>query len=177
MTGVNGPMARTLAEIILYCKTIIDKQPWYHDPKCVPIPWRTIESKPRLKLAVFHHDGIVTPTPPVARALRETVQKLKDAGHEIVEWDPVEHREANGLLRRMFVADGAKSIRGLLAPTGEPFRPEMGSYESSVEMGVHDMWKLQAVRSDLQKRYLDMWNQIGGVDGLLCRLPFLGLFG
>lgn len=123
---------------------------------------------------MFWNDGIVTPTPPVARALRETVSKLQAAGHEIVEWDPAEHKEANSLLRHLFVADGAKSIRGLLEPTNEPFRPEMRSYEDSVERGVHEMWKIQATRSDLQKRYLDQWHAIEGLDGLLCMcLPLL----
>lgn len=97
--SVNGPLARTLEEVIFYSKTIIDKQPWLQDPKCLPIPWRPVEAKKYLKLAVFWNDGIVTPTPPVARALRETVSKLRTAGHEIVEWDPVEHEEINRLLR------------------------------------------------------------------------------
>ncbi|RMJ26607.1 Acetamidase [Aspergillus sp. HF37] len=166
--SVNGPMAKTLKEIALYSKAIIDQQPWYQDPKCLPIPWRAVEPKKHLKLAVLWHDGIVTPTPPVARALRETVQRLRAAGHEIVEWDPEEHKQILTLLRRLFVADGAKSIRGLLEPTNEPFRPEMPSYEESVELGVHEMWQIQAERSDLQKRYLDRWNAMGGIDALIC---------
>ncbi|OJJ05542.1 hypothetical protein ASPVEDRAFT_174586 [Aspergillus versicolor CBS 583.65] len=166
--SVNGPLARTLEEVIFYSKAIIDQQPWLQDPKCLPIPWRPVVAKKYLKLAVFWNDGIVTPTPPVARALRETVSKLRAAGHEIVEWDPVEHEKINRLLRRLFVADGAKSIRGLLEPTNEPFRPEMRAYQDSVELGVHEMWNIQATRSDLQKRYLDQWNAIEGLDGLIC---------
>ncbi len=166
--SVNGPLARTLEEVIFYSKTIINQQPWLRDPKCLPIPWRPVERKKYLKLAVFWNDGIVTPTPPVARALSETVSKLRAAGHEIVEWDPAENEEANSLLRQLFVADGAKSIRGLLEPTNEPFRPEMQSYEDSVERGVHEMWKIQATRSELQKRYLDRWQAIEGLDGLIC---------
>lgn len=168
--SVNGPLARTLEEVIFYSKTIINQQPWLRDPKCLPIPWRPVERKKYLKLAVFWNDGIVTPTPPVARALSETVSKLRAAGHEIVEWDPAEHEEANSLLRQLFVADGAKSIRGLLERTNEPFRPEMQSYEDSVERGVHEMWKIQATRSELQKRYLDRWQAIEGLDGLICMI-------
>ncbi|KAJ5812227.1 hypothetical protein N7474_008528 [Penicillium riverlandense] len=166
--SVNGPLAKTLEEIVFYSKTIIDQKPWLHDPKCLPIPWRTVESKRRLKLAVMWNDGLVTPTPPVARALKETVEKLKAAGHELVDWEPAGHKDVRDLLRRMFVADGAKSIRKLLEPTGEPFRPEMGSYEKSQEMGVYEMWQLQVERSDLQKSYLDHWNSVGDLDGILC---------
>lgn len=31
------------------------------------------------------------PTPPVQRALAETVKKLKAAGHELIDWDPELH--------------------------------------------------------------------------------------
>lgn len=164
-------MAKTLEEIVLYSKTIIDQQPWLHDPKCLPIPWRAVEPKRKLKLAVMWNDGLVTPTPPVARALRETVEKLKAAGHELVDWKPTNHTEILTMLRRMFVVDGAKSIRKLLEPTGEPFRPEMEAYEKSQEIGVYEMWQLQTERSELQKNYLDQWNAVGGLDGILCRSP------
>lgn len=172
MSSVNGPIARTLEEIILYSKTIIDQQPWFHDPKCLPIPWRPVEPKKRLKLAVWWHDGVVTPTPPVARALRETVERLRTAGHEIVEWDSAEHDRAHALLRQCFNADGAKSISDLLRPTNEPFPARLSVYGKSVELGVHEMWQVQAERNELSKRYLDQWNAIGGLDGLICRMPF-----
>jgi amidase len=46
----------------------------------------------------MYHDGNVLPTPPVTRALNETVKKLKAAGHEIVEWKPDGHKYAGELL-------------------------------------------------------------------------------
>ena len=89
--SVNGPMARTLEDITLFSKSIVDSEPWKVDAKVLPIPWRPVERKKKLKLAVLWNDGLVVPTPPVTRALRETVDKLKNAGHEIIEWDPVLH--------------------------------------------------------------------------------------
>lgn len=96
--SVNGPLARTLADIIFYTKTIIDSEPWLIDPKCVPIPWRVIEPPKKLKIGVIRHDGIVMPTPPVQRALASTAEKLRKAGHEIVEWGPEGHSKALSLL-------------------------------------------------------------------------------
>lgn len=96
--SVNGPLARTLTDIVLYTKTIIDSEPWLIDPKCVPIPWRVIELPKKLKIGVIRHDGIVTPTPPVQRALVTTVEHLRKAGHEIVEWAPEGHSKALSLL-------------------------------------------------------------------------------
>lgn len=39
-----------------------------------------------------------SPTPPVRRALKQAVEKLQEAGHEIVDWEPELHQEAMDLL-------------------------------------------------------------------------------
>ncbi|KAF2868625.1 amidase signature domain-containing protein [Massariosphaeria phaeospora] len=165
--SVNGPMAKTLEDIVLFSKTIVDSQPWLLDAKCLPIPWRVVEHRPKLKIALLWNDGMVIPTPPVVRALKETVAKLKTAGHDIVKWDPVLHPKITDLLGRMFVADGGKSVEALLALTGEPIRPEMISYEQANELGTHAMWQLHSERSELQKQYLDQWMAMDGLDAIL----------
>jgi amidase len=160
-------MGKTLEDITLYTKTIVDAQPWLTDPKMLPIPWRQAEPKQKLKIAVLYNDGICLPTPPVTRALKETVESLKRAGHEVVEWDPKLHSEALELLGRMFVADGGKSVEALLAPTDEPYRPEMTQYKEAKELGVSDMWKLHMERSELQRQYLEQWKSYGDLDAIL----------
>lgn len=99
--SVNGPMAKTLEDITMYSKTIIDAQPWKVDPKTLPIPWRPAEPKPKLKIAVLWNDGICRPTPPVTRALKETSEKLKNAGHDVVEWNPKLHGAILSVLVRI----------------------------------------------------------------------------
>lgn len=96
--SVNGPLARTLDSVKLWASAVINSQPWLKDVKCLPIPWRQIEPKKRLKIAVMWDDGIVRPTPPIRRALRETVEKLRKAGHEIVDWKPTGHEKAIEIL-------------------------------------------------------------------------------
>lgn len=71
----------------------------------------------------------------------------------------------------MFVADGGKSVEALLAPTGEPWRPEMKLYEDAAELGVHDMWKLHLERTELQRQYLEQWISYDGLDAILCKWP------
>lgn len=68
----------------------------------------------------------------------------------------------------MFVADGGKSVAALLEPTGEPWRPEMKMYEDATELGTHDMWKLQAERTELQRQYLEQWMSYGNLDAIIC---------
>ncbi|POR33152.1 Acetamidase [Tolypocladium paradoxum] len=170
--SVNGPMARSLTDIEFYSKTVVDERPWLRDPRCVPLPWQAVELPTKLKIAVMWHDGMVHPTPPVLRALRVIVDKLRDAGHEIVEWDPVDQKEGVVLLGRMFVADGGTAIRKELERTGEPFRPEMLAYETATELGTYEMWRLQTERTEFQNRYLDRWNN-AGIDAILCpTIPF-----
>lgn len=92
VNSVNGPMSPHFESIGLWAKTVVDAEPWQYDPKCLPIPWRDVPKKDKLKIGVYCSDGVVTPTPPVQRAWRETVEKLKQAGHTIVEWDVRLHK-------------------------------------------------------------------------------------
>jgi amidase len=91
-------MSRSLLDLVTYCKAIVEAQPWLLDPRCLPIPWREVQKQSKLKFGVMWHDGIVYPTPPVARALKHTVQKLREAGHEIIDWEPIDHEEAVKIL-------------------------------------------------------------------------------
>jgi amidase len=68
----------------------------------------------------------------------------------------------------MFLADGGKSIRTVLDPVHEPFREEMKHYEVAKELGVYDMWQIQAKRTEVCKQYLDRWNACEGLDAILC---------
>ncbi|KAF2400842.1 amidase [Trichodelitschia bisporula] len=166
--SVNGPMARSLEDLVLFSKTVVEARPWLADPRCLPIPWREVSLGRKLKLAVMWHDGVVMPTPPVRRALRETVEQLQAAGHEVVEWRAEGHERIAEILGRFFVADGGKTVKSILDPVGEPWRPEMAYYKAASEMGVAELWKLQAERTELCKAYLDRWNGVAGLDGILC---------
>jgi amidase len=53
------------------------------DISCAPVPWRDVpQSQEKLTFGLLAYDGVVTPHPPVQRALTETVEKLRAAGHE-----------------------------------------------------------------------------------------------
>lgn len=162
-------MARSLADLELFASSVLSTKPWERDPKCIPLPWRsTLENllpvKP--KIAVLWHNTLVTPTPPVLRALQTTVSKLQLLNYNIVPWSPTDYPEANTLLTQFFVADGGRSLRAILDPTSEPFRPEMCAYETATDLGVYDLWQLQRQRTALQKRTLDRFRS-QGIDAIL----------
>jgi amidase len=165
--SVHGPMARSVADLKLFAQSVVEAGPWLKDPKCIEIPWRPVVLPERLKIAVLWHDGVVQPTPPVARALREVAKRLMARGHEVVEWDAKGHATATELLGKFFLADGGKSIRKILEEADEPFRPEMKAYETATELGVYELWQLQRQRTDLSKMYLDKWAASNGVDAIL----------
>jgi amidase len=175
VAAVHGPMARSVADLRLYAEHVVGTEPWRKDPKCIEIPWRpaTVTSKP--KIAVLWDNGIIHPTPPVVRALKEVAEKLKSKGYEIVDWPADDHVEAIQTAGRFFIADGGTSVRKIIEPVGEPFREEMRAYETAIETGSYDLWQLQKSRTALCKRYLDRWESIEGLDAILCpTTPYAG---
>jgi amidase len=92
-------MGRSLESIELFMRANSLAQPWLHDPKVVPLPWDDAKvgataKAEQLVFGVIWTDGEATPHPPITRALRETVAKLRAAGHEVIDWDASSHREA-----------------------------------------------------------------------------------
>lgn len=83
---VAGPMALSLSTTEFFMEKLLASTPWDQDPSAIPIPWRTelarLPSGKKLKLGVVFDDGIVKPQPPVARAMRTTIDALRAAGHE-----------------------------------------------------------------------------------------------
>lgn len=140
---VAGPMARNLDTVEHFMEKMLESNPWDLDPGCVPIPWRkdlaTVRGR-KLKLGIIYDDGVVLPQPPVTRALRELVQKLRDAGHEgmspithpkhslqesqlkqtVIEWDLSLHIEGANLWTKAILADGGKHCRTLCDLVDEP---------------------------------------------------------
>ena len=68
------------------------------DPSLIPLPWRDEQSyiqqgmNTKLRVGVLWNDAVVKPHPPVTRALKEVVEKLKHVqGVEVAEWKPYKH--------------------------------------------------------------------------------------
>lgn len=165
--SVHGPLAHSVADLRLYAETVIRTKPWLKDPKCMPLEWRSVELKKKPKIAVLWNNGIVTPTPPVQRALKEVVEKLKTRGYDIVEWPADEYQEATEILGKFFLADGGESVRKILAPLGEPFRPEMQRYEDAKDLGVYNLWQTHRQRTALQRKFMERWQAFGDLDAIL----------
>ena len=76
-------------------------------------------AKRQLTIGVMMSDGIVDPHPPIVRSLQETVRALEAAGHKVVPWEPLSHKEIVGVIVAMFLIDGGRKIRAELEKGGE----------------------------------------------------------
>ncbi|KAF7532052.1 hypothetical protein G7054_g8315 [Neopestalotiopsis clavispora] len=167
--SVGGPIASSLEDLETLWKIVIDAEPWRLDPRCLPIPWCTVDfpQNHKLKIAVMWNDGVVMPTPPVARALKTAVDRLIAAGHEVTEWLPTDHLHIIKLLGSAMTADGGASIRKELEKTGEPWLPELERYQNASEISTTETWELNAKRTTFQRGFLSRWEN-AGIDAILC---------
>jgi amidase len=90
-------MARTLNSLILATRLAIEAEPWNIDPLLPPLPWKepvfqTFSKRP-LVIGALLDDGFVKVHPPIERVFYQLIEKLKTAGHEVVDWDSSLHPE------------------------------------------------------------------------------------
>ncbi|KAF8306772.1 amidase [Clavulina sp. PMI_390] len=157
--SVNGPMSSSLAALSLYASVVVnDHQPWFQDPKSIPIPWRPTTLPETLCIGVMKHDGVVRPHPPVERAMDLTVDALKKAGHEIIEFEPYETEKGSEFLASFLAADGATATRRVIETSGEPWVFGLLSYrDTTYHPSTYELWQIQAARTEYMKGALDNW--------------------
>jgi amidase len=71
-----------MADLNLFTKVINGHPQAEYDASFIPIPWRKVQSPTKLTVGILEFDGVCMPHPPILRAMRETAEKLKVAGHE-----------------------------------------------------------------------------------------------
>jgi Asp-tRNA(Asn)/Glu-tRNA(Gln) amidotransferase A subunit family amidase len=102
---VTGPMGRNVQDLKLVTKLVLDADLTRVDATVAPSPWdesRFAEyaSKKKLKFGYYFDDGITISSPPVKRAIEETVKALEAQGHEVELVHPPDVIEAV----RIFIA-------------------------------------------------------------------------
>jgi amidase len=189
--SVIGPLATSIGGLKLITKAILSASPWLHDPLVVDMPWRGVEedavyqivkgaSSRKFAFGFFISDGIVTPQPPVSRAVTLVVEALRKAGHDIIEWKPPSHAVGNALVLKSWLYDGGKDIHGAFGLSGEELAPQIGViYGSGIseESTASQISANNIAKRRWQKEYLDYWNSTSAqtssglpVDGVICPL-------
>ncbi|GAA5981165.1 hypothetical protein JCM11641_003132 [Rhodosporidiobolus odoratus] len=161
LESVLGPMATSLESLRVLMRAMIEGgEPWLRDAKVVERGWDDSlaraagqRGKEKRCFAVMWTDGLVRPHPPVERGMRECVEKLREAGHEVVEWKPLDHAGAQDVVSRIFDADGGEDVRNWLGDSGEPILPQVFTSQHPA-MTVHESWQLNRRRDAYRQRFL-----------------------
>ncbi|CCM04743.1 uncharacterized protein FIBRA_06933 [Fibroporia radiculosa] len=113
---IVGPMARTLDDLAEFWKRVVDMRPWLYDHTCSPLPWRPVDfvlSGRKPKWGIVWSDGVIPPSPAALRALNESVDALRRAGHEVVDFHSPNIVEGLKIGYKLLFSDGGET---LLAP-------------------------------------------------------------
>lgn len=87
-----GPNCHSVGDLKLVTKLLLSHADFIgYDPTAVTIPWKEVQAKEKLVIGVLKTDGVVTPHPPILRALSEVAAKLKAAGHQGNSLHPCSH--------------------------------------------------------------------------------------
>ena len=123
-----GPMATSLRDMDLFMKVVSSAKPHLEDPRVVPLPWTGLSGERRrpLKIGIMMNDGVITPQPPVTRALEWARARLEAAAGpeiQVKSFEPYRVAEAIRNIRLAYIPDGGHGVRALLAASGEPEYP------------------------------------------------------
>ncbi|KAL3451082.1 amidase signature domain-containing protein [Aspergillus insuetus] len=162
--SVCGPLTHSVADMRLFVTSVLSQKPWSYDSKVVPIPWRQEEedaikakiADKSLMLGYFSCDGEVLPHPPVLRGVHTVVDKLSQAGHTVLPWEPYKHPYAVDLANRIYASDGGVDIFGTLNASGEPAIPNIADLVNPTlpKMTINEVWQVQLDKWNYQSEYL-----------------------
>ncbi|GAD94024.1 acetamidase [Paecilomyces variotii No. 5] len=166
-----GPMATDREALELFMKVALSTKPWRLDPSLTAKEWTPYKFTKPLKIAVQWWDGVVTPHPPMIRALKEVSEACKAAGMEVVDWDceSLDHKKGWEIAAGLYWPDGGEEVLGLIEEGGEPILPLtkfiIHEQPSVKKLDQHGLWKLCAERDAYRAAYAKHWTDTGKTDG------------
>ncbi|BGP45084.1 hypothetical protein JCM10450v2_000901 [Rhodotorula kratochvilovae] len=158
-----GPMARSVDSLEVFMRAVIGAEPWLFDAKVVERPWIPL-SPPGKKLHVAFavDNGLVHSHPPIRRAILETVDALRAAGHIVTELAKMDFRLAGALLGKIASADGGADLRTFLEATNEPIIPEAFPFTTAAASTVYELSQTIVERDEYRQRFLEIWRASAG---------------
>ncbi|KAI9727054.1 MAG: Acetamidase [Cirrosporium novae-zelandiae] len=168
--SVVGPLATTARSLRLAVKSVLSQQPWLYDPLVNELPWRDEMEKQvdlmaskttgQLSFGILRNDGVVTPHPPVQRAIEVVAKTIEKLGHKVIDWNPPSHKHAMDIGLKTWIYDGGKDVHEAAGLSGEPLAPQLSIYGSKpvAEMVASDIAAVNIEKREYQKEYMDYWN-------------------
>ncbi|KAF7591333.1 hypothetical protein BBP40_001657 [Aspergillus hancockii] len=169
--GVVGPLAaRSLDDLELFQRVVIDAEPWDVETALVPVPWRRVEGNGEFTVGIMWDDGVVRPHPPITAALKTAKVQLQAAGIKVVDWEPYKHAHGWDIISKLYYPDSATSQKDLLAQTNEPPLPLTEwafSYAHPNPLTIPQSWALNVARDEYRDEYHALMKE-RAVDFILC---------
>ena len=122
-----GPMARCVEDCTLFMRAICVPELWKEDNGVPPVPFdeNAYKSKRKLSIGYFETDDWFEPCDASKRALNESLDALRSAGHTIVLFKPPTNGWDNfGLLIKLNASEGSLARTFGEALEGETVIPE-----------------------------------------------------
>ncbi|RDW93323.1 uncharacterized protein DSM5745_00645 [Aspergillus mulundensis] len=168
MPTVVGVMGRSVGALQLILKSLLSLEPWLHDPYTLPIPWRSeMEYRPRNErtykpaFGFLANDGVITPHPPISRAMEIVKEALQSKGHQLVDWEWPHHKETIDIHCSIARGDGCHDVYDAVHLSGEPFVPEIRNLfpngKPRAPLPLPEYEEVVRQMKDYRKRYLDYW--------------------
>ncbi|KAF5573256.1 glutamyl-tRNA(gln) amidotransferase subunit A [Fusarium pseudoanthophilum] len=129
--SVCGPICHSVADMRLFVTSVLSQKPWSFDSK-------------------------VLPHPPILRAIQTVVDKLSEAGHTVLPWEPYRHSYAHDLANSIYASDGGVDIFSTLNASGEPAIPNISDLVKPdlPKMNLNELWDAQLQKWNYQSEYL-----------------------
>ncbi|CAK3787302.1 amidase signature domain-containing [Lecanosticta acicola] len=121
----TGPMARSLRDMQLFMTVLKSANQHMHDPRIVPIPWNPTPELPKpIRIGVMWNDTMITPQPPVLKALEWVTTKLQGNPYfDLKPFTPYNVPSAIQNIGEAYWPDMGLPTKESLAETGEPMHP------------------------------------------------------
>ncbi|KAG1736566.1 amidase signature domain-containing protein [Suillus lakei] len=104
----HGPLARSVQDCELFCKTIFGQKDSSHQN--IPLPYQPVELPSELRFGYYLSDVITETSPACKRAVLETVSALRKQGHECIEFTSSLNATAMEVFLGLASSDGYKKM-------------------------------------------------------------------
>ncbi|SPQ27180.1 4d5488d3-8290-446a-b4cc-13cd47e22ab9 [Thermothielavioides terrestris] len=168
MPTTVGIMGRSVAVLKLVFKSLLSTEPWLRDPNTLPTPWRMEkeydaerESGYKPAFGFMPHDGVVTPHPPISRALGIVKKALENSGYQLLDWVPPSNNESAEIHGPIARGDGCPDAYEAIQLSGEPIVPEIANVfpggKLRKPMPLPEYEQVVVHMHDYRNRYNDYW--------------------
>ncbi|CAH0028311.1 unnamed protein product [Clonostachys rhizophaga] len=161
--GIMGPSLDVLQSVF---KSTLSTSPWIRDQAVSRMPWQSLydgqlSKRAHLAFGFLENDGIVTPHPPIARAMRIVKKAMEMAEIELVGWYPPSNSEVANIHGSLARGDGCLDVWEALELSGEPLTPELEltfpDRRAAPPMSVVDYQSFVVRMAAFREKWNDYW--------------------